>query len=167
MLLGILCLGSLAGCEEDVSNHPRFKHFIGKRYEVVQPIFLVKIDNELATIPPGWNANTPTSVQSYVNSPNNWWETTEYFDKYGHGYLALLDQMYVIIGVIPIHTVLRVKHVTCKTGGLLGEFVNVLGIVEDDRFNKYDASFSGVMRNQFGAEACPEPKTEFIREISL
>ncbi len=163
MLLGVLCLGSLAACEEDVSSYPRFKHFIGRRYEVIQPIFLAKVGNELAIVPPGWNEKIPISVQSYLDHPNNWWETREYLGSRGH--IALPDEMYVIIGVIPIHTVLCIKHIVCKTGGFLGDYINVIGVIEDVKFNKYEVSFNGAMTNQFGSEACPQPCTEFIREI--
>ncbi len=163
MVLGVLCLGSLMAGEEDVSNHPRLKHFIGKQYEVVQPVFLAKVGNILVVTPPGRNQNTPISVQTYIDNPISWWETKEYLDVYGRK--TFLDEMHPIIGIIPAQTVLRVKYITCKSGGFLGDYIRVMGVVEDARFNKYDVSFNGVMTNLFGAELYPEPKIEYIREI--
>ncbi len=154
---------ALAGCEEDVSNHPRFKHFIGKRYEAIQPLFLSKVGNILRVTSPGWDANTPISVQSYLDHPNNWWEAEEYLAVHGH--IALLDQMHPIIGIISTRTILQIKHITCKSGGFLGDYIRVIGVIEDERFNKYEVSFNGVMDNKFGSEAYPQPCTEFIKEI--
>lgn len=149
---------------EDVSEESSLEHLIGKKFELLTPLFLVNMGGIYCLEPPGRFKGVPASIEDYLNHPNDWWKT----EGYRNAIKPLIpnpSRLHTIKGIIPKGTQLKIRKATYKKGGLFGGRLTVFARLEDARFDHFDVCCGTIMRGLIGAEPSPEPKTNFIRPV--
>jgi hypothetical protein len=132
MLPSALALG---GCRKmaNVTDAPALKEIRVAEYELVEDLFVYRSTDfpvPLVIIPAGCSSAMPSTVDSYLESPDGWMHGSEYKKQWGKWHGTPWD----IAGVLSKGTHLRIAKVTRRESRTLGMILSVLVSVDAEQF---------------------------------
>ncbi len=164
--IGRICaaLGAHPRHWEDLSKEPSLKHFIGKRYQLLTPLFLINMGGIDCLEPPGRCEGVPALIEDYLNHPDSWW-TLESYKRAISPLIPDPNRLFSILGVVEAGTRLQIQKITYKKGGLFGGRVTVLATIDKPQYRNHEVCCGTIMANLVGDEAFPEPRSQMIAPV--
>lgn len=138
MWILLLILGTgpcLAGCKrvKDVTDEPVVQEALGGCYELVTDLLVCQAKDTVVPLyitPAGGSRDLPVSVESYLESPENWMEEEAYKHRWGD-----VRSLYIkVVGYLPEGTRLRIVKVVQIHNRMLGPVFVPLVRVDSEQF---------------------------------